>query len=207
MSCIYGEFTHARAQTCVCSTACRLKARTGCWALLCSPYCKPPRLDQHQFVSLNMLRTRGSRIIFSAFGGSSSQPSWATQGSRSDGSSETTNNDSISFAASGLAGIIGSPGGQSPQKQGAAALLRRAFANGAQDSNCLRRSNFSRTTWLEQCVPASVLPYVHLARMHKPIGAWLLAWPCFWSIAMAAAPGQLPDLYMLTLYGTGAVVR
>lgn len=31
-------------------------------------------------------------------------------------------------------------------------------------------------------------------RMDKPIGTWLLLWPGFWSIAMAADPGAMPDL-------------
>ena len=34
----------------------------------------------------------------------------------------------------------------------------------------------------------------------------MLAWPCFWSIALAAPPGSLPDLRMLALFGTGAVL-
>jgi 4-hydroxybenzoate polyprenyltransferase len=35
----------------------------------------------------------------------------------------------------------------------------------------------------------------------------LLAWPCFWSIAMASTPGHLPDLTLLALFGAGALVR
>jgi hypothetical protein len=60
--------------------------------------------------------------------------------------------------------------------------------------------------WIEQVAPRSLLPYIHLARLHKPIGTWLLAWPCFWSIGMAASPGSLPDFTMLALFGAGAVV-
>lgn len=37
-------------------------------------------------------------------------------------------------------------------------------------------------------------------------GTWLLAWPCFWSIALAAPPGAASDLRMLALFGTGAVL-
>lgn len=43
-------------------------------------------------------------------------------------------------------------------------------------------------------------------RLEKPIGTWLLAWPCFWSIALAAPPGSLPDLRLLALFGAGAVL-
>lgn len=61
--------------------------------------------------------------------------------------------------------------------------------------------------WIERAVPAQLLPYVHLARLHKPIGSWLLAWPGFLSIGLAATPGCPPDLTMLALFGAGAVVR
>lgn len=37
-------------------------------------------------------------------------------------------------------------------------------------------------------------------------GTWLLAWPCFWSISMAASPGHFPDFYMLSLFGVGALL-
>uniref|UniRef100_A0A3P9IA02 4-hydroxybenzoate polyprenyltransferase, mitochondrial n=1 Tax=Oryzias latipes TaxID=8090 RepID=A0A3P9IA02_ORYLA len=54
--------------------------------------------------------------------------------------------------------------------------------------------------------PAFVQPYLRLMRLDKPIGTWLLYLPCTWSIALAAEPGCLPDLGMLALFGTGAVL-
>lgn len=54
--------------------------------------------------------------------------------------------------------------------------------------------------------PPAIQPYLRLMRIHRPIGTWLLFWPCGWSIAMAAAPGCLPDLSMLTLFGLGALI-
>ena len=42
--------------------------------------------------------------------------------------------------------------------------------------------------------------------MDKPIGTWLLLWPCWWSTALAATPGSPPDLSLLTLFGVGAFV-
>ncbi|CAH0698188.1 unnamed protein product [Spodoptera exigua] len=35
-------------------------------------------------------------------------------------------------------------------------------------------------------------PYLKLARWDKPIGIYLLYWPCAWSIAMASVPGTVP---------------
>lgn len=37
-------------------------------------------------------------------------------------------------------------------------------------------------------------------------GSWLLFWPCGWSIALSAAPGALPDLQYLFLFGLGAFI-
>ncbi|KAI5479146.1 4-hydroxybenzoate hexaprenyltransferase [Pseudohyphozyma bogoriensis] len=45
--------------------------------------------------------------------------------------------------------------------------------------------------------------------MDKPIGTWLLFWPCAWSITMAAYSAALPVgtwAYNLALFGTGALV-
>ncbi|MBT5917497.1 MAG: hypothetical protein HOH26_03160, partial [Alphaproteobacteria bacterium] len=30
-------------------------------------------------------------------------------------------------------------------------------------------------------------PYLKLARFDRPIGSWLLMWPCMWSLALAAS--------------------
>ncbi|XP_059050252.1 4-hydroxybenzoate polyprenyltransferase, mitochondrial [Achroia grisella] len=35
-------------------------------------------------------------------------------------------------------------------------------------------------------------PYVKLARWDRPIGVYLLYWPCTWSIALASIPGNVP---------------
>lgn len=37
-------------------------------------------------------------------------------------------------------------------------------------------------------------------------GTYMLLWPCFWSISLAAPAGQLPDLGLLALFGTGAFI-
>ncbi|XP_066149264.1 4-hydroxybenzoate polyprenyltransferase, mitochondrial [Euwallacea fornicatus] len=54
--------------------------------------------------------------------------------------------------------------------------------------------------------PKNVQPYLKLMRLDRPAGSWLLFWPCGWGIASAATPGCLPDLYLLALFGTGAVI-
>ncbi|GLT37445.1 hypothetical protein SLA2020_117620 [Shorea laevis] len=61
-------------------------------------------------------------------------------------------------------------------------------------------------SWIDLYLPISIQPYAKLARLDKPIGTWLLAWPCMWSITLAASPGNLPDFKMLTLFGCGALL-
>lgn len=36
------------------------------------------------------------------------------------------------------------------------------------------------SSWIELYLPKMVQPYARLARLDKPIGTWLLAWPCMW---------------------------
>lgn len=52
----------------------------------------------------------------------------------------------------------------------------------------------------------NILPYARLIRFDRPIGSWLLFWPCGWSIALSAAPGAWPDPVTLGLFATGAFV-
>ncbi|KAK7374101.1 hypothetical protein VNO80_07527 [Phaseolus coccineus] len=61
-------------------------------------------------------------------------------------------------------------------------------------------------TWVDLYLPKKVQPYARLARLDKPIGTWLLLWPCIWSITMAATPGHLPDFKMMTLFACGALL-
>ncbi|VDQ08284.1 unnamed protein product [Trichobilharzia regenti] len=48
--------------------------------------------------------------------------------------------------------------------------------------------------------------YFELGRFSKPTGTWLLYLPCTWGIAVATPPGQLPDFYMLALFGIGSIL-
>ena len=60
--------------------------------------------------------------------------------------------------------------------------------------------------WVDRLAPPPFRPYFKLARLDRPIGTWLLLWPCWWSIALAAPAGTLPDLWLLALFGIGALV-
>jgi 4-hydroxybenzoate polyprenyltransferase len=51
--------------------------------------------------------------------------------------------------------------------------------------------------------PSRLRAYMRLARLDRPIGTWLLLWPCWWSLALAAS--GFPDPLLLALFGVGAL--
>ncbi|GAM29033.1 hypothetical protein SAMD00019534_122090 [Acytostelium subglobosum LB1] len=60
-------------------------------------------------------------------------------------------------------------------------------------------------TWVDKC-PQSIQPYLRLSRLDKPIGTLLLLYPCWFSTAFAAAPGTLPDIKLMVMFATGAIL-
>jgi 4-hydroxybenzoate polyprenyltransferase len=67
-------------------------------------------------------------------------------------------------------------------------------------------TDIRRDDWVDRLVPASLRPYCRLARLDRPIGSWLLLFPGWWSIALAAPPGGTPSLRLLILFAIGALV-
>jgi 4-hydroxybenzoate polyprenyltransferase len=61
---------------------------------------------------------------------------------------------------------------------------------------------------IERLAPAAFIPYLRLARADRPIGYFLLALPCFWSVALAGLrlEAPYPDPWLLLLFAVGAVV-
>ena len=62
------------------------------------------------------------------------------------------------------------------------------------------------TASIVENAPKGVQPFLRLVRFDKPIGSWLLFWPCSWSIGMASCAGEFPDPYILSLMATGAII-
>jgi 4-hydroxybenzoate polyprenyltransferase len=79
-------------------------------------------------------------------------------------------------------------------------------SSSSSSSSSTTTSDPPMVTWVDDYLPPSIQPYARLARMDKPIGTWLLLWPCFWSTALAAPLGQLPDPYLLSVFAIGAFV-
>jgi 4-hydroxybenzoate polyprenyltransferase len=61
---------------------------------------------------------------------------------------------------------------------------------------------------LERWSPSAALPYLRLARLDRPIGIFLLAFPCFWSVSLAARSvgDAYPDPALFLLFLIGAAV-
>jgi 4-hydroxybenzoate polyprenyltransferase len=58
----------------------------------------------------------------------------------------------------------------------------------------------SERTGLIGTLPAAARPYASLMRLDRPIGTWLLYWPCAWSVALAGVRGQW-ELFAWLLLG------
>ena len=62
--------------------------------------------------------------------------------------------------------------------------------------------------FVDRFAPKALLPYLRLARADRPTGFWLLAMPCFWSVAFASRSvgADYPDPWLLLLFAIGALV-
>jgi 4-hydroxybenzoate polyprenyltransferase len=62
--------------------------------------------------------------------------------------------------------------------------------------------------WVQRYAPSVSQPFMQLARFDRPIGAWLLLFPCWWSLAMAelARGRPYPNPWYLLLFFVGAFV-
>jgi 4-hydroxybenzoate polyprenyltransferase len=60
--------------------------------------------------------------------------------------------------------------------------------------------------WVDRLAPAAALPYLRLVRLDRPIGAWLLLFPCWWGQALAELSiGRThPNAALLALFLAGA---
>ena len=65
-------------------------------------------------------------------------------------------------------------------------------------------------SWVDHA-PGVAQPYLRLMRLDRPIGAWLLFWPCVFGLALGAAAtghgfGSWRDARLIALFGMGALV-
>lgn len=70
-------------------------------------------------------------------------------------------------------------------------------------TNTIPTNSSSSSSSTQKFVSPTFQSYVQLMRWDKPVGTWLLYWPCFWSLSMASYP-HFPDIRLLGLFGAGA---
>ncbi len=74
--------------------------------------------------------------------------------------------------------------------------------------NDMSPSDIPRGGWVDRLTPGRVRPYIRLSRFDRPIGTWLLLFPCWWAIALAS--GDIVPLtstwYLFVLFGIGAML-
>jgi 4-hydroxybenzoate polyprenyltransferase len=65
-------------------------------------------------------------------------------------------------------------------------------------------SDIPKGGWVDRRAPGWARPYIRLARLDRPIGTWLLLFPCWWSIAMAWTGAG--DWWFFAAFGIGAMI-
>jgi 4-hydroxybenzoate polyprenyltransferase len=86
------------------------------------------------------------------------------------------------------------------------------MAEAARNTGLIAGTDMPAQGWVDRLLPAALRPYAKLMRLDRPIGTWLLLWPCWWSLvwALDRAPSGAGEWLRLgffyLLFGLGAVV-
>lgn len=78
------------------------------------------------------------------------------------------------------------------------------------ESQALKPADAAAADWVDR-TPSQARPYLRLARLDRPIGAWLLFWPCVFGLVLGAIVAgrpfnELRDWWYVMLFGIGAIV-
>ena len=65
-------------------------------------------------------------------------------------------------------------------------------------------SDIPRGGWVDRLAPGWMHPFIRLSRFDRPIGTWLLLFPCWWAIALASA--DRAHWHLFALFGIGALL-
>ena len=79
-------------------------------------------------------------------------------------------------------------------------------ANQEQTSTTVETADAIVGSWVYRKAPEAARPWLKLARMDRPVGTWLLLWPCWWSILMASDGFYLHTLALMILFAFGSLV-
>jgi 4-hydroxybenzoate polyprenyltransferase len=82
----------------------------------------------------------------------------------------------------------------------------------SRESSSPSASDIVIDSWILRLSPAPLRPYLKLARLDRPIGTWLLLFPCWWSLSLGMAvvagfqAGAWPPWDLVALFAVGALV-
>lgn len=80
------------------------------------------------------------------------------------------------------------------------------MTNQTQQSTIVETADAVKDSWVYGKAPNSWRPYLKLARMDRPVGTWLLLWPCWWALLLASDTLTLTTVYDMALFALGALV-
>lgn len=60
--------------------------------------------------------------------------------------------------------------------------------------------------WVDRFLPRPLRPYARLMRLDRPIGTWLLLFPCWWGTALATLAPDARMVWLMALFALGAIV-
>ncbi len=66
-------------------------------------------------------------------------------------------------------------------------------------ARALSASDIRRDGWIDRLLPAPARPYARLMRLDRPIGTWLLLFPCWWGFFLAS-PGDVSGGLVVRLW-------
>ena len=82
------------------------------------------------------------------------------------------------------------------------------FAPGTPSPHGTDGTDIPSGSWIDRWAPPAWQPYLRLMRLDRPIGTWLLLFPCWWGLALAPRTDGYGwhDLWLAALFGIGALV-
>jgi 4-hydroxybenzoate polyprenyltransferase len=87
-------------------------------------------------------------------------------------------------------------------------MIDRTPSGGVEAASNPRVPDAAPGNWVDRWAPQAWRPYLRLARFDRPVGAWLLLFPCWWSLALAELSdgSPYPNPWYVVLFAIGAFV-
>ena len=74
------------------------------------------------------------------------------------------------------------------------------------DKSAIDAGDIRPDDWVDRLLPKPARGYARLMRLDRPIGTWLLLFPCWWGLALGTLAQDRVLLWYMALFGIGAMV-